>query len=74
MIESFISDALTGLAVMGAVVIGAIYAIAAIAVYLAKRVHRDCQEQGGAKRVATKMVVGTAAKAAGQALRKRFLG
>lgn len=74
MIESFVNDLAMGLAIIGFVIFGVLYAVGLLLYLLARHCHRDYKRQGGAKVVIPKVVGGTAAKLAGRALRKRFFG
>ena len=74
MIESFMNDLAMGLALILFAVFGVVYVVGLLLYLLARHCHRDYKKQGGAKVVIPKVVGGTAAKIAGRALRKRFLG
>lgn len=74
MIENFVNDLAMGLALIGFAIFGVVYVVGLLLYLLARHCHRDYKKQGGAKVVIPKVVGGTAAKFAGNALRKRFLG
>jgi len=74
MIENFVNEMLTGLVILFALGFGVIYAIGMLLALIARHCYRDYKKQGGAKVVIPKVVGGTAAKMAGQALRKRLFG
>jgi hypothetical protein len=73
-VTDFFTDALNGLAVAGALVFLAIYLVIAAIVALGRHIKRSTNEQGGIRKVGPKIVLGTAARYFGEALRKRLFG
>lgn len=73
-LANFVTDFFNGLAVVGFLAFLAIYLVVAALVALGRHIKRDTERQGGIKKVAPKIVLGTAGRYVGHALRKRFLG
>lgn len=73
-LANFVTDFFNGLAVVGFLAFLAIYLVVAAVVALGRHVKRDYDAQGGIRKVAPKIVLGTVGRYVGHALRKRFLG
>jgi hypothetical protein len=73
-VTDFFTDALNGLAVAGALVFLAIYLVIAAIVALGRHIKRCTDAEGGLYKVAPKIVLGTAGRYVGHALRKWLFG
>lgn len=71
---NFVSDVMTGLALLAVGFVLIVYLAVAAVALLARHCYRDYQRQGGATHVVPKVVGGTAAKLAGRAVKKWLWG
>ncbi len=73
-LANFVTDFFNGLAIVGALSILGIYLVVAAIVALGRHIKRSTEEQGGIRKVGPKIVLGTAARYFGEALRRRLFG